>query len=89
MFIDNAFIHILNNDIDLTNITIKYLPDNLTSLLYSLDAEKIRTVKILDRKFQILSIIQLIDSEQHASELSGKLTVLNAIKLITESWEMV
>ena len=59
-------VHILNNYINLTSITVKYFPPNLISLLRPFDAGFFRNVNILARKLQVLSVIQLIDLEQHS-----------------------
>jgi len=89
LFLDNAPVHILNSDVQLKNIKLQFLPPNLTSALQPLDAGIIQNMKILARKFQVLSLIQSMNTGKHVSELSKELTLLDAIKFITKSWQMV
>ena len=90
LFLDNAPVHIVDEATKLINVELRYFPPNLTSVLQPLDAGIIRSLKALSRKFEVLTLLDLMeDSSVHASELAKKLTVLDAIKFIEKSWDLV
>ena len=90
LFLDNAPVHIVDEATKLTNVELSYFPPNMTSVLQPLDAGIIRSLKALSRKFEVLTPLDLMeDSSVHASELAKKLTVLDAIKFIEKSWDLV
>jgi hypothetical protein len=88
-FLDNAPVHIVDEATNLTNVELHYFPPNLTSILQPLDACIIQSLKVLSRKFAVLSILDNINDSLHALGLVKKLTALNAIKFIDKSWSMV
>jgi hypothetical protein len=92
LFLDNAPVHIVDEATNLTNVELCYFPPNLTSILQPLDAGIIRSLKALSRKFEVLSLLNLMEDSIHASELARKLTILDAIKYVDirdKSWVLI
>lgn len=89
LFVDNATSHCPSL---YSNIKIEFLPSNTTSELQPLDQGVIETVKRFYRKFLVERIVSEIfesKSEDSATELCRKVTVLDAIEWIIQSWEKV
>jgi hypothetical protein len=89
LFLDNAPMHIVDEATNLTNVELRYFSPNLTSGLQPLDIGIIRSLKVVSRKFEVMSILDNINDSLHASNLVRKLIVLDAIKFIDKSWSMV
>jgi hypothetical protein len=89
LFLDNAPMHIVDEATNLTNVELRYFSPNLTSGLQPLDIGIIRSLKVVSRKFEVMSILDNINDSLHASNLVRKLIVLHAIKFINKSWSMV
>jgi len=89
LFLDNAPMHIVNEATNLANVELHYFSPNLTSVLQPFDVCIIQSLKVLSRKFEILSILDNINDSLHASDLVKKLIVLDLIKFIYKSWSMV
>ncbi len=88
-FLDNTPVHIVDEATNLMNVELRYFPPNLTLVLQPLDAGIIQSLKVLSRKFEVMSILDNINDSLHASDLVRKLTVLDVIKFIDKSWSMV
>ncbi|CAG2205244.1 unnamed protein product [Mytilus edulis] len=84
MFLDNASSH--SKELNLSNLTLKFLPANTTSVLQPLDQGIIRAFKARYRKLMISSLLTKIDQTQSASELCREINVLDAIYWVTRAW---
>jgi hypothetical protein len=89
LFLDNAPVHIVDEASNFTNVELRYFSPNLTSVLQPLNVGIIRSLKVMSRKFEVLSILDNINDSLHALDLVRKLIVLYAIKFIDKSWSIV
>ena len=84
MFLDNATCH--TPDIRLSNVTLKFLPANTTSVLQPLDHGIIRAFKARYRKHMLQSLVSKIDSIDNAQKLCKEISLLDCIHWIAKSW---
>ncbi|XP_008179833.1 tigger transposable element-derived protein 6-like [Acyrthosiphon pisum] len=77
LFLDNASSH---PKLILSNLKLAWFPPNTTSLTQPMDQGIIYCVKIYDRRFLMQSLIANIDQINSTSEISKKITVLDAIQ---------
>ena len=85
LLLDNAASHNLESDVILTNIRLKYLPPNTTSVLQPLDAGIIRSFKCIYKN-------KLVESFLNSIELNGNYTlpdIKQAIYMVQSSWSSV
>ncbi|KAL4096550.1 hypothetical protein QTP88_021480 [Uroleucon formosanum] len=73
LLIDNCAAH--SKNVQLKNITLEFLPPNMTSLIQHLDMEKIEE--------------NLFDQSATANQICGKINILQAIQFVSESWREV
>ena len=77
----------------LTNIELRFLPPNTTSIIQPMDQGVIKNLKCLYRKEVLSSIITEIDehsaSEETAVNIARRITILSAIYMIAKSWDAV
>ncbi|XP_062599444.1 tigger transposable element-derived protein 6-like [Saccostrea cucullata] len=85
MFLDNASSH--SHELRLSNVKLKFLPANTTSVLQPLDQGVIRAFKARYRKLMIKSLITKIDQTQSATELCKEISILDAIYWISRAWK--
>lgn len=80
---------------DIQEVTLKFLPPNTTSLIQPCDQGIIRNLKYHYRNYIVKKIVKDIDDDdstnhsEPAIQLSRKLTVLDAIHLLTRAWRDV
>ena len=84
MFLDNAASH--SHELKFSNIELKFLPANTTSVLQPLDQGIIRAFKACYRKLIISSLPTKIDQTQTAAQLCKELTVPYAIHWVSRAW---
>lgn len=84
MFLDNATSH--SHDLQLSNVTLKFLPANTTSVLQPLDQGIIRAFKANYRRLMITSLLAKIEQINSASELCREISVLDAIYWVSKAW---
>lgn len=82
LLVDNASSH---GVVELTNVTIRFLPPNTTSFLQPLDAGIIRSFKC---KYKSLFVRWVID-QLEADGAVGSMDVLTAIKFTVDAWGAV
>ncbi len=82
---DNAPRH--PTDIELSNIKLKLFPPNTTSKLQPLDQGIIRTFKTYYRKYVVKYIIAQCATAYSPEDI--KITPLNAIQWIDDSWQSI
>lgn len=87
LFLDNAASH--PEIIELDNITLVFFPANTTSICQPLDQGIIRALKVKYRLSVTKQIISLMETCESATELSKKITVLDAITWIADAWASV
>ena len=86
LFIDNSETH---SDLELSNIKIKFLPANTTSIIQPLDQGIIKNFKANYRKHLVRHLIAKLSSEAQFSSESIDISVLDAIYWIERSWNEV
>ncbi|XP_021928999.1 tigger transposable element-derived protein 6-like [Zootermopsis nevadensis] len=86
LLVDNATSHVSSN---LSNVSIQFLPPNLTSEVQPLDKGIIQSVKLLYRKQLMHSLINAADKCKDVTEFSRSVTVLDAIRWILGAWAEV
>lgn len=92
LFLDNAPVHIVDeatNDL-LTHVKLQFFPPNLTSVLQPLDAGIIRSLKCYTRRLQVTQLLEeLGEFDGHVADLVKKLNVLDAMKFVSGSWNLI
>ena len=84
MFLDNATSH--TKDVQLSNVTLKFLPANTTSVLQPLDHGNIQAFKARYRKHMLQSLLSKIDRVDNAQTLCKEITLLGCLHWIGRSW---
>ncbi|KAG8224729.1 hypothetical protein J437_LFUL004899 [Ladona fulva] len=79
LFLDSAACH---PKIRLSNVELAWLPTNASSVTQPMNQGVIRSLKALYRKHLLRSLLCAVDSETAVSDLSKKITVLDAINWI-------
>ena len=85
---DNVSSHAAS-EVSLSNVTVKFLPANITSCLQPLDAGIIKMFKVLFHKHLLSHVVARMDSCNSATELSKQVNVLHVINWIVQSWKSV
>ena len=85
LFLDNATSH--SHDLEFSNVKLKFLPANTTSVLQPLDQGIIWAFKARYRKKFLKHLISRIDQCEHASTLAKAVTVLDAVYWIHSAWQ--
>jgi hypothetical protein len=87
LFIDNCEAH---SDIKLSNIKVKYLPANTTSLIQPLDQGIIQCFKTLYRKNLVRHLITQVEAGgSDSGSIIEDITVLDAVHWISRAWNDV
>ncbi|RXM29614.1 Tigger transposable element-derived protein 4 [Acipenser ruthenus] len=89
LLVDNCSVHPSN--ICLTNIDLKFLPPNTTSIILPMDTAVVKNCKAHYKSRLNHSIISALDAapENKAKDISNSITLLNALYLANESWNAV
>lgn len=69
-------------DLELSNVTLKYLPANTTSMLQPLDLGVIKNFKCHYRTCQLRAVLSKIESASDAAEVAKSIIVLDACNWI-------
>src|SRR5262245_19592152 len=88
LFLDNVSSHHVP-ELELENVKLVFFPPNTTSVLQPLDAGIIRSVKARYRKRLLFRILEEMESAKNASEVLKSVTVLDAIRWLSDSWKEV
>ena len=84
LFLDNATCH---PALTLSNIKLQFLPPNSTSKVQPLNQGIIKALKARYRKKLLQHLIGQMDLTASATELSRKITILDATYWIAEAWD--
>ena len=89
LLVDNCSAHPV--DIELTNITYKFLPPNTTSLIQPMDQGVIKNLKGHYQSSLNSRVIASLDAdeESNAQSIIKTITLLDAVHLIAEAWNNV
>lgn len=92
LLIDNATCHPTCTNFE--TIQVEFLPPNTTSLIQPLDMGIIKNLKVHHRSELVAYILQIIDDKlipetATAKDVSGKVTLLQAIQFAADSWRKV
>ena len=81
LFCDNASCH-KQPELNLLNVSIRYIPPNVTSIIQTLDQGIIRALKAHYRTNLIRQLVLAIDNGENLESYANSVTVLKAIPLI-------
>ena len=87
LLMDIAGCHPQDLDFEFSNVKIVFFPPNTISMSQPLDLGIIQNFKTHYRNFFLRYILASIDTCTSASEVAGNITILNAIRWISKSWE--
>jgi len=73
-------------DIRQSNVTVKYLPANTTSILQPLDQGITRAFKERYRKHMLRSLLTQMETSANSTELCKSVSVFDAIDWIDRAW---
>ena len=91
LLVDNCTAHHIDT---LKNIRLEFLPANTTSLIQPMDQGVIKNLKTFYRKELVQMTIAAIEdnlasSSSTATDISSKVTLLDAIRFVAKSWRQV
>ena len=86
---DNARVHPKQEDLELTNIRIHFMPPNTTSLIQPCDAGIINSFKCHFKNLLRQRIGTFMDDDENAEIFAKKVTILDAIHLVSNAWKLV
>ena len=87
LLVDNCSAHTPSSADSLTNVRLKFLPPNTTSIIQPCDQGIIRNLKSYYRTQIVRRLISDIDSpETTATDYAKKLTLLDAVHLLSTAW---
>ena len=89
LFMDNVSSHVGSDAIDLSNVTVKFLPLSTTSHLQPLDGGIIQAFKLRYRQKLMEYILAHVDTCMSGTALAKQITVLNAVKWCGKAWDEV
>jgi hypothetical protein len=89
LFADNAACHKLEEGAVLKNVKIQFLPANTTSIIQPLDQGIIRAFKVHYRQKIVRQQLLALEKELSLQQFAKTITVLEAMKLIEQSWRLV
>ena len=80
LFMDNVSRHVGSDAIDLSNVTVKFLPPSTTFHLQPLDGGIIQAFNLRYRQKLMKYILAHVDTCMPGTALAKQITVLNAVK---------
>ena len=87
LFVDNAPCH--PRDIPLSNVTVRFLPANTTSITQPCDLGIIKNVKVHYQKQHITSVISHLDAGMPHGDVQKSTTIYDAAQWISRAWRSV
>ena len=82
LLVDNASCHTAPENMSLTNISVKFFPPNVTSLIQPLDQGIIRAVKCHYRTQIIRQLVIHVDGGSEVADFAKKVDILKAMYLL-------
>ncbi|CAB4413281.1 unnamed protein product [Rhizophagus irregularis] len=89
LLVDNAPVHITNENTQLTNVTLHFLPPNTTSHLQPCDAGIINSFKAKYRKLLVKNRVEAYEISQQLNKGANSLNIHDAIVFCTNAWNAV
>ncbi|GBC29359.2 tigger transposable element-derived protein 6-like [Rhizophagus irregularis DAOM 181602=DAOM 197198] len=89
LLVDNAPVHITNENTQLTNVTLHFLPPNTTSHLQPCDAGIINSFKAKYRKLLVKNRVEAYEISQQLNKGADSLNIHDAIVFCTNAWNAV
>jgi hypothetical protein len=89
LLVDNCSAHPKDAADRLSNVKLEFLPSNTTSVIQPCDQGIIRNLKTLYRTRVVKKIIRDIDNVTSATAIARKLTLLDAVHLLSRAWKDV
>ncbi|GET02448.1 tigger transposable element-derived protein 6-like [Rhizophagus clarus] len=87
--IDNAPVHITNENTQLINVTLHFLPSNTTSYLQPCDAEIINSFKSKYQKLLVKNKVETYEILQQLNKGTDSLNIHDAIIFCTNAWNAI
>ncbi|CAB4424685.1 unnamed protein product [Rhizophagus irregularis] len=89
LLVDNAPVHITNENTQLTNVTLHFLPSNTTSHLQPYDAGIINSFKAKYQKLLVKNRVEAYEISQQLNKEADSLNIHDAIVFCTNAWNAV
>ena len=88
LFVDNARCHEMN-DVTLTNIELKFIPPNTTSLIQPLDQGIIKNLKVHYRQQLLRCQLLSLDRGESLASFTKSITILQALHMLKQALLLV
>ncbi|GBC15082.2 CENP-B homolog protein 2-like [Rhizophagus irregularis DAOM 181602=DAOM 197198] len=89
LLVDNAPVHIINEDVNLTNVVVHFLPPNTTSHLQPCDAGIINSFKAQYRKLLVRNRIEAYEISQELNKEPTTINIHDSIDFSVNAWNSV
>ncbi|GET62201.1 tigger transposable element-derived protein 6-like [Rhizophagus irregularis DAOM 181602=DAOM 197198] len=89
LIVDNAPVHVINENLNLTNVAVHFLPPNTTAHLQPCDAGIINSFKAQYRKLLIRNRIEAYEISQELNKGATPLNIHDAINFSSDAWNSV
>uniref|UniRef100_U9UNG0 DDE-1 domain-containing protein n=1 Tax=Rhizophagus irregularis (strain DAOM 181602 / DAOM 197198 / MUCL 43194) TaxID=747089 RepID=U9UNG0_RHIID len=89
LLVDNASIHIINEEINLTNVVVHFLPPNTTSYLQPYDAGIINSFKAQYQKLLVRNKIEVYEISQEFNKEPIPINIYDSINFSINAWNSV
>ncbi|GBC31133.2 CENP-B homolog protein 2-like [Rhizophagus irregularis DAOM 181602=DAOM 197198] len=89
LLVDNAPVHIINENTNLTNVAVHYLPPNTTAHLQPCDAGIINSFKTQYRKLLVRNRVEAYEISQELNKAVILLNIYDAINFSKDAWNAV
>uniref|UniRef100_U9T025 DDE-1 domain-containing protein n=1 Tax=Rhizophagus irregularis (strain DAOM 181602 / DAOM 197198 / MUCL 43194) TaxID=747089 RepID=U9T025_RHIID len=89
LLVDNAPVHIINENTNLTNVAVHFLPPNTTAHLQPCDAGIINSFKTQYRKLLVRNRVEAYEISQELNKAVILLNIYDAINFSKDAWNAV
>lgn len=89
LLVDKCSAHPTEAAVGLSNVRMEFLPENMMPMIQPCGMGIIRNLKVLYRTGVVRKLVEDIDSVSTATDLARKLTMLDAIHLLSKAWKNV
>lgn len=89
LLVDKCSAHPTEAAVGLSNVRMEFLPENMMPMIQPCGMGIIRNLKVLYRTGVVRKLVEDINSVSTATDLARKLTMLDAIHLLSKAWKNV